>query len=189
MTQFKNMKFKVESKEHSRKIQEALFDLGYRWRVGGMNVIDTDAHLYAYNDGLIFMSLSKDDYYFDKHENEEATLEYLYKMLGKNQMPKLIAGKHAVDVDGSLGLVLDTKEGPVVWYALKNGFDHLYYRSVLDGVNEVFEIKNGCTQIMNKENLKSIWKKEDPELTRLKEELKEAEKEVDRLKSEINNLK
>ena len=31
MTQFKAMKFRVESPEHSEKIQKKLFEMGYKW--------------------------------------------------------------------------------------------------------------------------------------------------------------
>ena len=41
--QFKNMKFRVRDEEHSKQIQEALFELGYRWPIYGTEVIHTAA--------------------------------------------------------------------------------------------------------------------------------------------------
>lgn len=39
---FKNMKFKVSSPEHSKEIQEALFEMGYEWSSYGKQVMFTD---------------------------------------------------------------------------------------------------------------------------------------------------
>jgi hypothetical protein len=38
MSEFKDMKFRVENEEHSKQIQEALFKLGYKWAFGGQEV-------------------------------------------------------------------------------------------------------------------------------------------------------
>lgn len=57
---FKAMKFKIESDEHFRQIQEALFDLGYRWITHGQSfsparygfpcvTTDDDGYIYVGN--------------------------------------------------------------------------------------------------------------------------------------------
>jgi hypothetical protein len=45
---FKNMKFKVESPEQSKEIQEALFSMGYAWGAHGMKVMWLDDNLTTY---------------------------------------------------------------------------------------------------------------------------------------------
>ena len=54
VTEFKAMKFRVDNEEHSRQIQEALFDLGYRWYGGVSSVQYThNKFLFAEKEGDI----------------------------------------------------------------------------------------------------------------------------------------
>lgn len=72
---FKNMKFRVKDKEHSRLIQEALFTEGYSWDNGGTEYYATDApYLFTSNNANITYDATRDSAYFDNHTN----LEYSY---------------------------------------------------------------------------------------------------------------
>lgn len=51
---FKNMKFRVSSPEHSKEIQEALFEMGYKWSSYGAKVDDGDAWLCTEKTGVIY---------------------------------------------------------------------------------------------------------------------------------------
>lgn len=52
MIQFQAMKFRVKSPEHSKKIQEKLFETGYRWYrwYGGTQIIDKLNSPYLFTD-------------------------------------------------------------------------------------------------------------------------------------------
>lgn len=72
-----NYKFRVNSPEHSKEIQNALFDLGYDWRMGGdktyRHVYDEflfcdDVHTYR-NKSISFCSTEE---FFVNNENTEA---------------------------------------------------------------------------------------------------------------------
>jgi hypothetical protein len=73
--QFKNMKIRIKDKEHSRLVQEALFEMGYKW--GGQYQDQclrfTDkAFLYAECDGMLLHGYSAEN--FDTNEAEEVEL-------------------------------------------------------------------------------------------------------------------
>lgn len=54
MSNFRDMKFRVKKEEHSRKIQEYLFSLGYKWRDGSKQVqLTSEPYLYADRKGKI----------------------------------------------------------------------------------------------------------------------------------------
>lgn len=64
--QFRNMKFKVESPEHSKEIQEALFEMGFCWRIG-CKVMFTYSfppsdYLYTDTAGYLWRIDSEEDY-------------------------------------------------------------------------------------------------------------------------------
>lgn len=52
MNEFKAMKFRVKSPEHSKKIQEKLFEMGYRWygQYGGIQMFDKLNSPYLFTD-------------------------------------------------------------------------------------------------------------------------------------------
>jgi len=52
-------KIRIESPEHSRKVQEHLFSLGYKW--GGTNSTDV---ISIFPETIVFYSTSKKIYYF-----------------------------------------------------------------------------------------------------------------------------
>ena len=68
--QFKNMKFKVKSPEHSKEIQEALFEMGYTWQFWGREVVIADKGfpvsywLYTDKDGILYRNSSDPSLYF-----------------------------------------------------------------------------------------------------------------------------
>ena len=78
MTQFKAMKFRVESPEHSEKIQKKLFEMGYRWRYARTSATVSDFQsepfLFAEPDGIIGLAGSEDEGFFIKDSNEEMQL-------------------------------------------------------------------------------------------------------------------
>ena len=73
MSEFKDMKFRVDNAEHSEAIQEVLFKLGYSWRNGESMVSLTDKpFLFAYKSGSIYYWHEAD--YFESHQHEEYKL-------------------------------------------------------------------------------------------------------------------
>lgn len=87
---FANMKFKVNSPEHSKEIQEALFEIGYKWCVygsQGATIMNTETPtLYTYDDGSIMYDSSdyESEYrMFNSSENQEYTVETtkFYKLI------------------------------------------------------------------------------------------------------------
>lgn len=70
----KAMKFRVESPEHSRQIQERLFEMGYKWRHADRVVSHTDKkYLSTDLDGEI--TWDDDDSYFNTQHRKETTLQ------------------------------------------------------------------------------------------------------------------
>ena len=64
---FKNMKFRVNSPEHSKEIQEALFEMGYGWKQYGKKVMFADSFppcdwLYTDNGGHLWRIDCKEDF-------------------------------------------------------------------------------------------------------------------------------
>ena len=78
MTQFKAMKFRVESPEHSKKIQKKLFEMGYRWRNARTSATVSDFQsepfLFAEPDGTINWAGRSDEDFFVGVFNEEMQL-------------------------------------------------------------------------------------------------------------------
>lgn len=77
MTQFKAMKFRVKNEEHSKQIQEKLFEMGYEWGSCGAYVSYTYSHdLFTSSAGNI--SYANSEMWFAKQkEHQEYTLEQL----------------------------------------------------------------------------------------------------------------
>ena len=76
MTQFKAMKFRVESPEHSEKIQKKLFEMGYKWYGKDDTASDfqSEPFLFAEPDGTIGWASSDPEGFFIKDPNEEMQL-------------------------------------------------------------------------------------------------------------------
>ena len=72
---FQAMKFRVENEEHSRKIQEHLFSLGYEWYYEGEKVKNVNAvRIYTNTSGLLGWATKSDLY------NEDCSyVEYILK--------------------------------------------------------------------------------------------------------------
>ena len=76
MTQFKAMKFRVESPEHSEKIQKKLFEMGYKWYGKDDTASDfqSEPFLFTEPDGTIGWASSDAEDFFIKDSNEEMQL-------------------------------------------------------------------------------------------------------------------
>ena len=77
--EFKNMKFRIKDEEHSKKVQDFLLNLGYRWGRGFTETfIPRAKYIYTNKNSQITGSVasSYDAYqYFLQHENEEYQLK------------------------------------------------------------------------------------------------------------------
>lgn len=75
---FKAMKFRVNSPEQSKEIQEALFSMGYGWEYFGKQIKFTDdvwAWLHTDEDGFLYRGID-----IDKHHPELVGCEYTIKI-------------------------------------------------------------------------------------------------------------
>ena len=94
-----NIKIRVKSPEHSKKIQEHLFSLGYRWNIGGDFRIMYRDFLFAYNDSLI--GFSDDELFFNNNSFPEfelvETVSYEFKEIPKREVVKI--GKKSYFLD------------------------------------------------------------------------------------------
>lgn len=77
--EFKAMTFIVQNPEHSKAIQERLFEMGYKWKGEKVPRIEsTDyAFLYANSDGTIQRDSEGFEEYFDVNNHTETTLEQI----------------------------------------------------------------------------------------------------------------
>ena len=77
--EFKNMKFRIKDEDHSKKVQDFLLNLGYRWGRGFTETfIPQTKYIYTYKNGQITGSVTSSDaayQYFLQHENEEYQLK------------------------------------------------------------------------------------------------------------------
>jgi hypothetical protein len=74
----KNLKFKVQSPEHSAAIQKRLFELGYEWGISGKEVsYQNEPYIYCYQSKSIQYGDVKKD--FNSKSSQLATLDDLYK--------------------------------------------------------------------------------------------------------------
>lgn len=77
--EFKNMKFRIKDEEHSKKVQDFLLNLGYRWGRGFTETfIQRTKYIYTYKNSQITGSVTSSDaayQYFLQHENEEYQLK------------------------------------------------------------------------------------------------------------------
>ena len=79
MSEFKNMKFRIKDEEHSKKVQDFLLNLGYRWGRGFTETfIPQTKYIYTNKNSQITGSVTSSDdayKYFLQHENEEYQLK------------------------------------------------------------------------------------------------------------------
>ena len=77
--EFKNMKFRIKDEEHSKKVQDFLLNLGYRWGRGFTETfIPQTKYIYTNKNSQITGSVTSSDdayQYFLQHENEEYRLK------------------------------------------------------------------------------------------------------------------
>lgn len=95
---FKNMKFKVSSPEHSKEIQEALFEMGYKWNGHHkQSLLEYTNYSYIYTDeeGIILYGSWEPTFVQDL--SEEYTLEIIksYKIV-----PAEIEKLETITIDG-----------------------------------------------------------------------------------------
>ena len=79
MPEFKNMKFRIKDEDHSKKVQDFLLNLGYRWGRGFTEIfIPQIKYIYTNKNSQITGSVTSSDdayQYFLQHENEEYQLK------------------------------------------------------------------------------------------------------------------
>lgn len=77
--EFKNMKFRIKDEDHSKKVQDFLLNLGYRWGRGFTETfIPRAKYIYTNKNSQITGSVTSSDdayQYFLQHENEEYQLK------------------------------------------------------------------------------------------------------------------
>ena len=73
--EFKNMKFRVKDKEHSKQIQEYLFSLGCKWSSFDQKTQHTNARFLFVGIRGFITYVQDDNDYFKKHKNVEYQLK------------------------------------------------------------------------------------------------------------------
>lgn len=78
--QFKAMKIRIKDEEHSRLVQKALFEMGYRWLHYDQEIRFTDkALIYTKNDGYLLHGSLIGYFNADKSEEVELVTTYSFK--------------------------------------------------------------------------------------------------------------
>ena len=89
MSNFKNMKFRVESPEHSKAIQELLFELGYEWCSSGKEYLFfNEKFLFTHKSGQI--TYDKSTSVFKDNEGQERTLFDLQMMVNAKRLQRIL---------------------------------------------------------------------------------------------------
>ena len=95
--EFKNMKFRIKDEEHSKKVQDFLLNLGYRWGRGFTETfIPRAKYIYTNKNSQITGSVTSSDdayQYFLQHENEEYQLKEIisYELEEVKPVKKIVA--------------------------------------------------------------------------------------------------
>lgn len=71
----KAMKFRVKNPEHSKAIQERLFEMGYKWFGEHRAAVEKTKHPFLYADSNLDIFYGNTEELFDKEPNTETTLE------------------------------------------------------------------------------------------------------------------
>ena len=74
-----NRKFRIKSEEHSKAIQNRLFELGHRWSISGDRPAYLDKPFLFAEDLIKNITHSDSEGYFNKHEYIESTLDDLFE--------------------------------------------------------------------------------------------------------------
>ena len=101
---FKNMKFKVSSPEHSKEIQEALFEMGFCWRSYGCKVMFTDSfppcdYLYTDKEGHLWRIDSEEDYLVSSFKSAQ---EYTIETTKSYKLIPVVTVKQSISINGTL---------------------------------------------------------------------------------------
>ena len=89
---FRAMKFRVNNPEHSRVVQQVLFDLGYGWFIGGKSVDHTNVpHIYAESTGVILNGEA--DGFFITDPGHEIDVSWMDPHLYKEEKTVEVGGK------------------------------------------------------------------------------------------------
>lgn len=101
--EFKNMKFRIKDEEHSKKVQDFLLNLGYRWGRGFTETfIPQTKYIYTNKNSQITGSVTSSDdayQYFLQHENEEYQLKETVSYSLEEVKPKSKIGDLTVKVN------------------------------------------------------------------------------------------
>lgn len=101
--EFKNMKFRIKDEEHSKKVQDFLLNLGYRWGRGFTETfIPRAKYIYTDKNSQITGSVTSSDdayQYFLQHENEEYQLKETISYSLEEVKPKSKIGDLTVKVN------------------------------------------------------------------------------------------
>ena len=105
----KNMKIRIKDEEHSRLVQEALFDMGYVWAIScASRVVEEEDRPYLICEKGRIYHCSTDSAYFEKLEFEEVELVTTYTFKPVDQEAKRKAAekealqKNAVEMQKQL---------------------------------------------------------------------------------------
>lgn len=87
--QFKAMKIRIKDEEHSRLVQETLFEAGYRWLHYDQEIRFTDkAFIYTKNDGYLLHGSLIGCFNEDKSEEVELVTTYSFKPVDQEVLRK-----------------------------------------------------------------------------------------------------
>lgn len=80
---FKNMKFRVSTPEHSKEIQEALFEMGYKWG-GNCKVYNSQSSKFLYADDNGTLGSGETEQFFENlltHQEHTVEVTKSYKLI------------------------------------------------------------------------------------------------------------
>lgn len=99
---FTNMKFRVNSPEHSKEIQEALFEMGFCWRSHGCEVRFADSfppcdYLYTDTEGHLWRIDSEEDYLVSSFKSAQ---EFVVETTKSYKLIPVENPKETITIDG-----------------------------------------------------------------------------------------
>ena len=99
---FTNMKFRVNSPEHSKEIQEALFEMGFCWRSHGYEVRFADSfppcdYLYTDTEGHLWRIDSEEDYLVSSFKSAQ---EFTVQTTKSYKLIPVETPKETITIDG-----------------------------------------------------------------------------------------
>ena len=99
---FRNMKFRVNSPEHSKEIQEALFEMGFCWRSHGCEVRFADSfppcdYLYTDTEGHLWRIDSEEDYLVSSFKSAQ---EFTVQTTKSYKLIPVETPKETITIDG-----------------------------------------------------------------------------------------